>query len=697
MDEQAATQSHRERLRKVFEFLKAYVELRYPPVRDIEQQFKVLWLNDLLQHSSVELFRGDTRSEDESEDADIVLRITRPNVTACPSPSAAIADWVKPGWEDVDSNADFHASRNVPDRSGRAQLELFEDAPERVSIAKLWRQQREEWQVNERPARRSMAAFQAVYEWFGIHEREPEQIEILAGDGLLNCADDGGEFNHQVLLQRLELEFYPEKRTPQFIFRKREQPPELYLEFLRTLPGVNYRQIASCADELKRTEISPFGGEDTEGFLQRLIQGVFPPNGQLITPENGLGAHFHPPDRKESGVGAARHYVPVTVTQNRDRYELSNPDATRITGPITAANLDSSLKRLREHGWGPTFPKALGPTMQRKPVIFMRRRQSGVGRVFDLVLEDVARRVDFPAALLQIVGLAPAVPNDPRAESSSFSLGNEDENVLLSKPANKEQLEIARQLARRDCVLVQGPPGTGKTHTIANLLGHLLAQGKSVLVTAHTPKALRVLRQKVVEPLQPLCISVLQNDKQSQDELQQSVKLIGVGLSQDDHLLEREAGKFKQSRTQIIGQLQRDRSHLLDARQDETRAIVFGGNEVSPIDAAKRVKKGVGSCDWIPSPVQLGASTPLSHAEVVTLYQTNARVEPEDERELNAVRPDVTTLPTPKQFSELLDEMALLNSYDLRYGADLWDESSETQQSAQFDRMVAIATKSIEF
>jgi len=40
---------------------------------------------------------------------------------------------------------------------------------------------------------------------------------------------------------------------------------------------------------------------------------------------------------------------------------------------------------------------------------------------------------------------------------------------------------------------VQGPPGTGKTHTIGNLVGHLLAQGKSVLVTSHTTKALRMV------------------------------------------------------------------------------------------------------------------------------------------------------------------------------------------------------------
>ena len=129
------------------------------------------------------------------------------------------------------------------------------------------------------------------------------------------------------------------------------------------------------------------------------------------------------------------------------------------------------------------------------------------------------------------------MPVPSEAHRGRLSFGNEDDDVLLSKPANREQLEIAKQLARRDCVLVQGPPGTGKTHTIANLLGHLLAQGKRVLVTAHTPKALRVLRQKVVEPLQPLCISVLHNDKQSQEELQASVRKIHVRLSDDDRLL----------------------------------------------------------------------------------------------------------------------------------------------------------------
>ena len=425
-----------------------------------------------------------------------------------------------------------------------------------------------------------------------------------------------------------------------------------------------------------------------------MIQGVFPPSGQLIATECPAGANQ---SGKGPDVGAGKRLGPVLLTLKGDRYELSDPEASKVTGPITASNLESSIRRLREHGWEPKIRNSVGPTIKRDPVIFMRWRQSGLSQVFDSILKDIATRADFPAALLQIVGLTHAEAENREEECSSFRIGNEDEDVLLSKPANKEQLEIARQLARRDCVLVQGPPGTGKTHTIANLLGHLLAQGKSVLVTAHTPKALRVLRHKLVESLQPLCLSVLQNDKQSQEELQQSVRSIHSGLSQNDHLLEREAEKLKQSRARILGSLRENRALLLNAIQDETREIVFGGDGIRPIDAAKRVKSGGGSLDWIPGPVKLGAVAPLSHAEVVALYQTNAHITRGDERELNAVRPDVSALPTPKQFSELLDEIGFLKSQDLRYRADLWTEAGEAQQSCQFEGMLALAITAIEF
>jgi len=112
---------------------------------------------------------------------------------------------------------------------------------------------------------------------------------------------------------------------------------------------------------------------------------------------------------------------------------------------------------------------------------------------------------------------------------------------------------------------------------------------------------------------------------------------------------------------------------------------------------AKRVKQGLGLDDWIPSPMSLGDAVPLSYAEVVMLYQTNTRVSPSDERELNAYRPDVATLPSPKQVSDLVEEMDALSAQDLGYREDLWNDSSGLRDLAEFDRMLTHATKVIEF
>ena len=73
-------------------------------------------------------------------------------------------------------------------------------------------------------------------------------------------------------------------------------------------------------------------------------------------------------------------------------------------------------------------------------------------------------------------------------------------------PANREQRRIVEAINRQRGVLVQGPPGTGKSHTIANLVCHLLASGKRVLITAETGRALKVLKEKLPEDMKPLCV-----------------------------------------------------------------------------------------------------------------------------------------------------------------------------------------------
>ncbi|MEI6313657.1 MAG: AAA domain-containing protein [Syntrophus sp. (in: bacteria)] len=645
-------QTTRERLTKLFEFLKAYTDLRYPPVRDINKQLRTLWFIDLPAHSSVELFRDTGKTSDESDESNIVLRLTRPVTTSCPPPPALLSEWIKAGWREHRGRIEVEVTRNVV-KDGKTRIERFEENRQRPALLRDWQRQRDLWVTNERPTRQVLTFFQTIYEWYGIQEREGEKIEMLVGDGLLRCPDVSGDFRHPVLLQKVELEFYPEKKQPQFVFRKREQPPELYMEFLRALPEVNNQQLASCADELKKAEFSPLGDDDTEGFLRRLIQGLFPSSGNLIE-------------------GDEQKFNTVTgLWAKADMPLFNQPQSTDEKG---------------------------GATIHRQPVIFMRQRRTGPGSIFDAVLNDIVTRVDFSPALLQILGLVDCAP-PIQAESSTgiFSLGNEDEDILLSKPANKEQLEIAKQLARKDSVLVQGPPGTGKTHTIANLLGHLLAQGKRVLVTAHTPKALRVLREKIVPSLQPLCVSILQNDRQSQDDLQESVKKINEFLGKDDRQLEREANRLHEDRKLILKALHDAREKYLDARQDEIRDVVFAGKAIRPIEAAKRVKAGTGKDAWIPSPVTLGESMPASIEEVVALYQTNTRISSADERELSGFRPVLSAVPTPKEFQSVVEELNSLAAFDLRFRGELWNENLGPDDLNEFDRMLETASKTIEF
>ena len=151
------------------------------------------------------------------------------------------------------------------------------------------------------------------------------------------------------------------------------------------------------------------------------------------------------------------------------------------------------------------------------------------------------------------------------------AVGGESVDVLLSKEANKEQLEIAHRIERYNAVLVQGPPGTGKTHTIANLVGHFLAQGKSILVTSHTKKALNVLKEKVAPGLQNLCVSVLED---SSRDMERSVDGITDIMSKTtSYELCREIERLARERKQVIQQLSEVRRNIFALLNQECNCI----------------------------------------------------------------------------------------------------------------------------
>jgi very-short-patch-repair endonuclease len=406
---------------------------------------------------------------------------------------------------------------------------------------------------------------------------------------------------------------------PEFRFSAGTESVELHRALLRLVPAVDGRMIAHFAEELERTPVEPLGDKSTEGFFRRLVQGLFT-DGEFV-----------------------------------DGNKVETSRASR-------------------------------PTIWRQPLIILRARTAGLSTTLDYIVEDLENQeTQAPEGLARIVGLETGLltPTNSGGDTTQPTPAGPEADILFSKPANDEQYQIAERLMKSKAVLVQGPPGTGKTHTIANLLGFLLAQGKTVLVTAHTTKALRVLGDEVDEALRPLCLSVLEGDADSQGHLSRAAQAIAARLSTSDaSALRREAARLREERRKLRGIADSLTRQLRDARFSEVEEIVVGGEGLSPIDVARRVKSGAESQGWIPGPLPAGLLCPLTEQEIRQIYATQTILSPGDEGQLRVSQPSLADLLTPADFRLLASERAGTDARARAHRPELWMEGGPTGYQA---------------
>ena len=317
------------------------------------------------------------------------------------------------------------------------------------------------------------------------------------------------------------------------------------------------------------------------------------------------------------------------------------------------------------------FAEAPGPATEdlqvfRSPTIFRRNRDSGISNAIRQVLDDLNEDglpnpsswlSAPPEGLMRFVGIETRPDTDSQGENFA---PDQDEDIYFCKPANREQFRIVRKLNQSGCVLVQGPPGTGKTHTIANLIGHLLAEGKSVLVTSHTTKALSVVTEKVAESLQPLCVSVLESDVKNRDQLEASVRGIAERLSEGTEAYRRKGIELKELRSHTFKRIRRLQNDLRMARMSEYEEITYRGESFRPMEAAKVVAKMADEHGWIPGEVIRADFPPLTASEFETLYNSNRTVSIEDEENFPEVAPELGVLENPDAIDLLFIEVRRL-------------------------------------
>jgi len=122
-------------------------------------------------------------------------------------------------------------------------------------------------------------------------------------------------------------------------------------------------------------------------------------------------------------------------------------------------------------------------------------------------------------------------------ENNTNLNAEQDFSVFFPLPYNKEQKQIYENYLKNRITVVTGPPGTGKSHTIVNILCSLLAQGKRVLVTAQTDKALESLLDKIPKNFDDLVFTKIQLEvDKTRFSLEKSINNIRSILIDDFHL-----------------------------------------------------------------------------------------------------------------------------------------------------------------
>ena len=239
------------------------------------------------------------------------------------------------------------------------------------------------------------------------------------------------------------------------------------------------------------------------------------------------------------------------------------------------------------------------------------------------------------------------------------------ERVLFPLPTNQEQRQILDRHRAFPCVVVKGPPGTGKSHTIANLMCHLLASGERVLVTAQAPKALTVLRDKLPEDLQDLCVTALGSSREDQRLLEESV--LGILRRQNEWQgavsAQKRIDQLEQELLALEEELSRTEGQLRESREAETHSHrLIGGYEGTAARIAERLDQERDALGWFPEALHGQPSFPFQRAEVEVVASVHAELSHELEDDLRLDTGDFD-IPDLDEFQRLRDELIRATRY----------------------------------
>jgi len=291
------------------------------------------------------------------------------------------------------------------------------------------------------------------------------------------------------------------------------------------------------------------------------------------------------------------------------------------------------------------------PVLEYAPALILRKRSArGLTETLKKMKDQVLSGAELPVEFKDVAEIYQAGIDEIEQDDRPFSddRGGEakpvfDEEIYFPKPSNREQRQIIERLSHSNGVLVQGPPGTGKSHTIANLICHLLASGKRILVTAKTPRALQVIERQLPPHMRPLCVNLLGGGTEERQALENSM---GAVLRKTQTW---NSSDSKARQTDMTDRLQtlREEKAVLEKRicairESETHAqtIVDGCYSGTAIQIVRQVQGEKPNYSWLTDKVHFETACPLDASALTALLNGLRKLSEEKRMELAKIWPE---------------------------------------------------------
>lgn len=494
------------------------------------------------------------------------------------------------------------------------------------------------WAERESPRRQSIYAYQKL---FDLAQRlsqsgASESIEVIWAIGHAKWRKNGIEIDLPLIELGVELEVSDDKGADVLI-RPRHVSPNVSLRAFDNL-AEDQVQLAeqACQQALLIVErdepegMSPFRPESFASVLKRCGGQLDNDFEYLPESRRGLARNLQPPDPAGEHLLLNDRWV---VYARRRSINAVLRDIVRLKNEVAP-----------EEGTSTDI--------------------TGAARTLIMGARDE------PAGVFEPLG--PKITGNLAAETVSEPIDPDHGDLFFPKAFNEDQVQIIRRLEKADGIVVQGPPGTGKTHTIANIISHMLATGKRVLVVSHGETALRVVREHLPEGIRDLAISVTTSEREGSKQIEKAVQLMLEVVNRVTANMPKQRALVAELSKKII--VARQRIQLLDEQIEKLAEVHLKhvpGTELTTFDLAKQLMESKERLEWfVDRPTQSFADAGLSN-EAIAKLKAARHVIGADLDYLGKAVPDVAILPSAAELAswhldlrEVSDLSAVTSEYD---------------------------------